>query len=142
MYLKETSRPLRLSTDTLIRVSGALSKIATFANDGTEVGIVRGTIPLSVNKLNPLGRVPKMLFKLEVLHNGKIGHSWNIAATDDGSKITRALTVGKSGGLRGSCKKGSGRLLAPARNDSEDLLESSDEKKSRKSVHFHRDIIL
>jgi hypothetical protein len=74
-------------------VSGALSKIATFANDGTQVGIVRGSIPLSVNKLNPLGRVPKMLFKLEVLHSGKIGHSWKIAATDDGSKITRALTV-------------------------------------------------
>ena len=92
MYLKETSRPLRLSTDTLIRVSGALSKIATFANDGAEVGIVRGTIPLSVNKLNPLGRVPKMLFKLEVLHSGRIGY-WKIAATIDGSEITRALTV-------------------------------------------------
>ena len=76
-------------------MSGALSKIATFANDGTELGIVRGTIPLSVNKLSPLGRVPKMLFKLEVLHSGKIGHSWKIAATDDGSKITRALTVEK-----------------------------------------------
>ena len=74
-------------------MSGALSKIATFVNDGTEVGIVRGTIPLSVNKLNPLGRVPKMLFKHEVLHSGKIDHSWKIAATDDGSKITRALTV-------------------------------------------------
>ena len=93
VYLKETSRPLRQSTDTLIRVSGALSKIATFANDGTEVGIVRGTIPLSVTKLNPLGRVPKLLFKLEVLHSGRIGHSWKIAATDDGSEITRALTV-------------------------------------------------
>ena len=74
-------------------MSGVLSKIATFANDGTEVGIVRETIPLSVNKLNPLERIPKMLFKLEVLHSGKIGHSWKIAATDDGSKITRALTV-------------------------------------------------
>ena len=33
--------------------------------------------------------------------------------------------------MRGSCKKGSGRSLAPARNDSEDLLESSDEKAER-----------
>ena len=73
-------------------MSGAFSKIATFANDGTEVGIVRGTFPLSIAKLDPLGRVPKMLFKLEVLHSGRIGH-WKIAATVDGSKITRALTV-------------------------------------------------
>ena len=92
MYLKKTSRPLRLSTDTLIRVSGALSKIATFANDGTEVGIVRGTFPLSIAKFDSLGRVPKMLFKLEVLHSGRIGH-WKIADTVDGSEITRALTV-------------------------------------------------
>ena len=34
-----------------------------------------------------------MLFKLEVLNSGRIGHSWKIAATDDGYKITRALTV-------------------------------------------------
>ena len=93
VYLKEISRPLRQSADTLIRVSGALSKIATFANDGTEEGIVKGTFPLFIAKLDPLGRVPKMLFKLEVLHSGRIGHSWKIAATDDGSKITRALTV-------------------------------------------------
>ena len=86
VYLKETSRPLRQSTDTLIRVSGALSKIATFANDGTEIGIVRGTFPLSVTKLNPLGRVPKMLFELEVLHSGRIGHSWKISVTDDGPR--------------------------------------------------------
>ena len=75
VYLKETSRPLRQSTDTLIRVSGALSKIATFANDGTEEG--RGTFPLFIAKLDPLGRVPKMLFKLEVLRSGRIGH-WKI----------------------------------------------------------------
>ena len=92
VYLKESSRPLRQSTDTLIRVSGALSKIATFANDGTEEGIVRGTFPLFIAKLDPLGRVPKMLFKLEVLHSRRIGH-WKIAATVDGSEITRALTV-------------------------------------------------
>ncbi len=83
---------MRQSTDTLIRVSGALSKIATFVNDGTQVGIMRGSIPLSVNKLNALGRVPKMLFKLEVLHSRRIG-LWKIAATVDGSEITRALTV-------------------------------------------------
>ena len=93
VYLKETSRPLRQSTDTLIRVSGALSKIATFANDGTEVGIVRGTcIPAFIAKLDPLGRVPKMLFKSEMLHSGRIG-DWKIAATVDGSEIKRALTV-------------------------------------------------
>ena len=83
---------MRQSADALIRVSGALSKIATFANDGTEVGIVRGTFPLFIAKLDPLGRVPKMLFKLEVLHSGRIGH-WKIVATVDGSEITRALTV-------------------------------------------------
>jgi hypothetical protein len=53
---------------------------------------VRGTFPLSIAKLDPLGRVPKMLFKLEVLHSGRIGH-WKIAATVDGSEIKRALTV-------------------------------------------------
>ena len=63
------------------------------ANDGTEVGIVRGTaIPTFIAKLDPLGRVPKMLFKLEVLHSGRIGQ-WKIASTVDGSEITKALTV-------------------------------------------------
>ncbi len=33
--------------------------------------------------------------------------------------------------MRGSCKKGSGRSLATARNDSEDLLESFDEEKKK-----------
>jgi hypothetical protein len=75
-----------------MRVSGALSKIATFANDETKVGIVRGTFPLSIAKLDPLGRVPKMLFKSEMLYSGRIGH-WKIAATVNGSEITRALTV-------------------------------------------------
>ena len=83
---------MRQSTDTLIRVSGALSKIATFANVGTEVGIVRGTFPLSIAKLDPLVRVPKMLLKSEMLHSGRIGN-WKVAATVDGSEITRALTV-------------------------------------------------
>ena len=73
-------------------MSGAFSKIATFANDGTEVGIVRGTSPLFIAKVDPLGRVPKMLFKLEVLHSRRIGH-WKIASTVDGSEIKRALTV-------------------------------------------------
>ena len=73
-------------------MSGAFSKIATIANDGTEVGIVRGTFPLSIAKLDPLGRVSKMLFKLGVLQSGRIGH-WKIAATVDGSEIKRALTV-------------------------------------------------
>ena len=53
---------------------------------------MRGILPLSIVKLDPLGRVPKMLFKLEVLHSGRIGH-WKIAATVDGSEIKRALTV-------------------------------------------------
>ena len=53
---------------------------------------MRGILPLSIVKLDPLGRVPKMLFKLEVLHSGRIGHS-KIAATVDGSEIKRALTV-------------------------------------------------
>ena len=70
-----------------------------------------------------------MLFKLEVLHSGRIGH-WKIAATvdgSDGSEIKRALTVEeKIRSLRG-------RSLAPARNDSEDLMESSDERAERAS---------
>ena len=49
---------------------------------------MRGTFPLSIAKLDSLGRVPKMLFKLEVLHSGRIGH-WKIAATVDGSEIKR-----------------------------------------------------
>ena len=62
------------------------------ADDGTEVGIVSGTFPLSIAKLDPLGRVPKMLFKSEMLHSRRVGH-WKIAATVDGSEVTRALTV-------------------------------------------------
>ena len=49
---------------------------------------MRGTFPLSIAKLDPLGRVPKMLFKLEVLHSGRIGH-WKIAATVDESEIKK-----------------------------------------------------
>jgi hypothetical protein len=33
-----------------------------------------------------------MLFKLEVLHSGRIGQ-WKIASTVDGSEITKTLTV-------------------------------------------------
>ena len=107
---------MRLSTDTLIRVSGAHSKIATFANDGTEVGIVRGTFQLAIAKLDPLGRVPKMLFKLEVLHSRRIGH-WKIAATVDGSEITRALTVEWIIRKLARLLQEGIRTLAPARND-------------------------
>jgi len=116
VYLKEISRPLRQGADTLIRVSGALSKIATFANDGTEEGIVRGTFPLFIAKLDQLGRVPKMLFKLEVLHSRRIGH-WKIAATVDGSEITRALTVEWIIRKLARLLQEGIRTLAPARND-------------------------
>ena len=60
---------------------------------------MRGILPLSIVKLDPLGRVPKMLFKLEVLHSGRIGH-WKIAATVDGSEITRALTFNSKRKIR------------------------------------------
>ncbi len=53
---------------------------------------MRGTFPLSIAKLDPLGRVPKMLFKSEMLYSGRVG-DWKIAATVDGSEIKRALTV-------------------------------------------------
>ena len=53
---------------------------------------MRGTFPLSIAKLDPLGRVPKMLLKSEMLYSGRIGH-WKIATTVNGSEITRALTV-------------------------------------------------
>ena len=73
---------------------------------------MRGTFPLFIAKLDPLGRVPKMLFKIEVLHSGRIGHSWKIAATDDGSKITRALTVRR--------RENPEACEAPARRDQDD----------------------
>ena len=91
---------------------------------------MRGTFPLFIAKLDPLGRVPKMLFKLEVLHSGRIGH-WKIADTVDGSEITRALTVEWIIRRLARLLQEGIRTLAPARNDSEDLLESSDERAER-----------
>jgi hypothetical protein len=57
-----------------------------------------------------------MLFKLEVLHSRRIGH-WKIAATVDGSEITRALTVEWIIRKLARLLQEGIRTLAPARND-------------------------
>jgi hypothetical protein len=61
-------------------------KNSDLANDGSEIGIVRGALSLAITKLDPLRNVPRLSCETEVSYSGRVC-DWEITATVDRSII-------------------------------------------------------